>query len=142
MRAGVAQQGPAELSSLDLGRHRSHSALLSHRSEPAGEAGIGEPTGGRWERGGAGPGFLEVMVSNRGCQGCSFWVTQLSAPVCVIAVSRVGCSVTERLPLLPNSAGEGWCAFRERCCTVGFALSALCPYMPCTNYSVLKLSLW
>lgn len=56
--------------------------------------------GGKGKLGGAGPGFLEVMVSNRGCQGCSFWVTQLSAPVCVIAVSRVGCSINECLPLL------------------------------------------
>lgn len=54
---------------------------------------------GKGSLGGAGPGFLEVMVSNRGCQGCSFWVTQLSALVCVIAVSQVGCSVNECLPL-------------------------------------------
>lgn len=43
--------------------------------------------GGQWKRelGEAGPEFLGVMVSNRGCQGCSSWVTRLSAPVRVIA---------------------------------------------------------
>lgn len=50
VRAGVAQWGPAELSSPDLWQPQSRSALLSCRSERMGEAWIGEAVGGRWER--------------------------------------------------------------------------------------------
>lgn len=77
----------AELSSPDSGQPQSHLVLPSCRSEPMGEA-LERPwvAGGKGKLEGAGPGFLEVMVSNRGCQGCSFWVTQLSALVCIIAV--------------------------------------------------------
>lgn len=105
----MAQQRPVqiraapELCSLGLGSPCSFSALPSNRTGAMGEGGLERPrvAGGNRKLGEAGPGFLEVMVGNRGCQGCSFWVTQLWAPVCVIALSRVGCSGNKCLPLLP-----------------------------------------
>lgn len=106
MEAGMAQQRPVwispatELCSLDLGPPAAVLLCPWAEGEPMGEVWVAEATDGNRKLGEAGPGFLEVMVGNRGCQGCSFWVTQLWAPVCVIAVSRVGCSGNECLPLL------------------------------------------
>lgn len=105
MEEGMAQRRPAqirpapELCSLDLGSSCSCSALPSCRK---GAHGLERPqvAGGNRKLGQAGPGFLEVVVGNRDCQGCSSWVTQLWTPVCVIAVSRVGCSGNKCLPLL------------------------------------------
>lgn len=138
MGAGMAQQRavqirPAtELCSLDLGPPCSCSALPSCRKGACGESMERlRVAGGNRKPGEPGPGFLEVMVGNKGCQGCSFCVNSVMGPcLCNSCVSSglfwKRMSAPAPVMRLPNSAGEGWCVQLPRICpTSALSIHAL-----------------